>query len=102
VAFAAHLAGQAEAEVRPLSEIDQATATGFALIAVLMQDLAAASAAVRLGLGRQIFVDAQKKHMEIAVQQRMVAHGRRLSILADEKMRIPSLGDRTMTIPEGD
>jgi hypothetical protein len=102
VAFAAHLASQAEAEVRPLSEIDQATTTRFALIAVLMQDLAAASAAVRLGLGRQIFVDAQKKHMEIAVQQRMVAHGRRLSILADEKMPIPSLGDRTMTIPEGD
>ena len=102
MAFAAHLARQAEAEVRPLSEIDQATATWFALIAVLMQGVAAASAAVCLGLGRQIFVDAQKKHMEIAVQQPMVAHGRRLSILADEKMRIPSLGDRTMTIPEGD
>jgi hypothetical protein len=92
VAFAAHRAGQAEAEVRPLSEIDQATATRFALIAVLMQDLAAASAAVRLGLERQIFVDAQKKHMEIAVQQRMVAHGRRLSSWLMQRYAYPPLG----------
>src|SRR5262249_19142897 len=66
-----------------------------------MQDLAAASAAVRLGLGRQIFVDAQKKHIEIGVPQRMVANGRLPSIWTNKKMPIPSFGDRTMTIPEG-
>jgi len=92
VAFAAHRAGQAKAEVRPLSKIDQAPATRFALIAVLMQDLAAASAAVRLGLDRQIFVDAQKKHMEFAVQQRMVAHGRRLSSWPVKRRAYPPLG----------
>ena len=84
--------------MRSLSEPNQTVTTRFALIAVLVQSATTAPTAACLGLGGQVFVDAQKKLIEFIAEQSIVTHAQLPTVKPDHGANCRSLGDWTLVL----